>query len=198
MQLHNIRLFFTEENAFLVAFFIYFLIGVGFGFLWARLGYQNSDLGSYLSEYFRLAACGGLRFTFSSVIWDIFKWPFAILLFGCTLLGSVIIPLLVFLRGFLLSYASACLIIFFGYDGFAVALTLFFITVVLELPVFFVFADEFLRSNGKICFKSGSRDSVNFHFGLLLTGVGVLIIASIFQWIAVPGLFTAVCARLFT
>ncbi len=182
----------------LIVLLLAFFAGVVAGFFLAYLGETDSELYIYLGDHFSIAAQGNLNISFLSVLWDCFRWPVAVLVFSFSAIGVIIIPGLLFVRGFLLSYAVSCFAVFHQHDGVAVGAVLFAITIIFVIPVTFLFAYEGLRS---ACFRlPGAVASTNgdrFHLETLVIGIGILAVAVAIQWAIIPKLFSSVCARLF-
>ena len=183
---------------YLIVLLVCFIVGALGGFFLAFLNESSLNLKGYISDYFDLAAQGELGTTLFSVLWDCIRWPLAIVLFGFTSVGVIAIPVLMTVRGFLLSYSAASFGVLLGKNGVAAAGVLFAVTAVLVLPVLFMLGCEALRS---ACMRlPGAVGSAEKHCRLeiLLPGAGVLFIAAALQWTIMPKLLSAVCFRLFS
>lgn len=186
----------STVNVHIAVLLICFLLGVFCGYLWALFGYGNSDLESYLTDYFNLAAENGIDVSPVSVLWNSVKWPVFVVLLGTSVIGVAAIPIVLMIRGFLLTYTTACFSILLGRSGFIVSVVLFAVTVLLELPVLFIYGCDFLRvSIARVTRISKGEDDLKPE--CLLSGIGVLIVAAALQWTVVPRLFSAFCSRLF-
>lgn len=186
----------SSAHVCIVVLFVCFLIGVICGYLWALLGYQTSDLESHLTDYFSLAAESGIEVSPASALWNSIKWPLFVVVLGTSVVGAVAIPVVMIVRGFLLTYSTVCFSILLGYNGIVVSIVLFAITVLFELPVLFIFGCEFLHVSIARVTRS-SKEGKNLNPEYLLSGVGILIVAAALHWTVVPRLFSAVCSRLF-
>ena len=106
-----------------------FLVGVCAGCILAAFFQQGSDphLFSYLDEYFSVMEKGGKNeINFFSTVWEFIRWPLLAGLMGATLFGVIALPVLLCLRGFLLSYAISILIsLYGGWYGLLLALCIF-------------------------------------------------------------------------
>ena len=170
---------------------------VGGFFLSAAVG-DNAELQDYLSLYFQLAAQGnGAPPSIGAVVWDLIRWPAAVMLLGLTPVGVVGIPLVMGTRGFLLCYAATTFARLFHLSGMAAALTVFGVTVLIAVPVLFVAAaDSFRQSLSRL----PGTAVPPVHWGqrtvVLAPCAGLLILAVALQRAVMPVLFSAVCTRL--
>lgn len=183
---------------YLTVLLLSFLLGALGGFFLAISGDFSNELRGYLMDYFQFTAQGSVEVSFVSVVWDCIRWPLAVLAFSFTALGAVAIPLLIFTRGFLLSYAAASICAILGRDGSVAALVLFWSTVLLVLPALFVISCECLRSACSRLPGAAASAGKWCRPEVLLPTVGVLAIAVALQWTLTPGILSAVCIRLFT
>lgn len=176
-----------------------FLVGVLGGFFFSVLGGESLELLDYLQRYFHLAGYGGgLDPTLLSVVWDIFRWPLMAFLLGFTALGMVGIPLLLLIRGFLLSFAATTFVRLFGLPGLAASLAAFGVTVLLTVPVLFVVSlDSFRQSLDRLPGSSLPPTPWDYRAAVLAPCAGLLVLATALQRTVMPAVFTAVCARLF-
>lgn len=72
------------------------------------------------------------------ILWELCHWSVFALILGFTALGSIAIPALFCVRGFLLSYAIASFYRVFGSAGVPASFALFGGTVFISIPVLFV------------------------------------------------------------
>lgn len=174
-----------------------FGLGALGGFLFSGWGENSLELSDYLLHYFQSAGQGsGVEPPLWSTVWELFRWPLAALLLGATTLGAVGIPVLLSVRGFLLSYSVSVFGRMFGLPGAAASLTVFGVTAFLAVPVLFVVAfDGFRLSLGHL---SGERPpALGLRAQALAPCAGLLVLAAALQHTVMPALFTAVCASLF-
>lgn len=174
-----------------------FLAGGLSGFFFSSLGGDSPELMDYLSSYFQSVGQGsGVEPSLWSSAWELTRWPLAAFLLGSTALGALGLPVLLGVRGFLLSFATATLARLFGLPGVAVSLAVFGVTALVAVPVLFVVSlDAFRQSLGRL---SGERSPVwNQRIQALSPWVGLLVLAVALQQTLMPALLTVVCNRLF-
>lgn len=107
-----------------------FLLG---GFLGsAAAGKLSTAL--YIQSFLEAAKEGMLTASFWREVWSVFRWPLAVLFLRFLPLSGFSIPIVICLRGFILSYSIAA----FAEAGFWQAVLLFGPTCVLTLPVLFI------------------------------------------------------------
>lgn len=178
-----------------------FFLGLVFGLCFSMLRQDSKELSNYLSEYFQtVGESGSLNISIWSVIWDLARWPIFAFLLGFTALGVVAIPALLIVRGFLLSYAVTTFVGLFGTDGLAAALAAFGVTALLLIPVLFVIAYDGLRSS-MVRLAGGTEEAaprpVRQRLTIFAPCAGIIVLAMVLQWMAMPALLSAVCARFF-
>lgn len=175
-----------------------FLAGGLSGFFFSSLGGDSPELMDYLSRYFQSAGQGsGVEPSLWSSVWELTRWPLAAVLLGSTALGALGLPVLLGVRGFLLSFATATLARLFGLPGVAASLAVFGVTALVSVPVLFVVSvDAFRQSLSRL---SGERSPAwNQRIQALSPCVGLLVLAVALQQTLMPALLTVVCSRLFT
>ena len=178
---------------------ICFAIGALGGFLFATIGEPSSELLDYLQRYFQLAGQGGQTGpSLLSSIWDLLRWPLAAVLLGFSALGIAGIPVLLAVRGFMLSFAAATFTRLFGWSGAAAAMASFGLTVFVAVPVLFLISQNAFQQSLKRLSGSASKpDAWGQWLSALIPGLSLLILAVALQHTVMPALLTAVCARLF-
>ena len=182
---------------YLFVLLIVFAIGALFGFILAFLSEPSTELKSYLTNHFDVAAKSEFGLSFFSVLWDCIRWPLLVFVFRFTAAGIVVIPAIFLVRGFLLSYTAACFGVLLGNVGVIAAAVLFAVTVLLILPILFVIGCEcFCGACARLPGLSSAGES-RLRAEVFLPSFGVLAIAVSLQWTVVPILLSAVCARLF-
>lgn len=175
-----------------------FLAGGLLGFFFSGLSGNDPELQDYLRRYFQMAGQGSvLEPSLWSSVWDLVRWPLAAFLLGCTALGGIGIPILLAVRGFLISFAAAVFGRLFGLPGVAVSLASFGVTALVTIPVLFVTAsDAFRQSLSRL---SGERPPAwSQRLQALTPCAGLLVLAVALQQTVMPALLTAICARLFS
>lgn len=177
---------------------ICFALGALGGFFFSGWGGDSLELLDYLRRYFQMAGQGsGIEPSLWSSIWDLARWPLAAFLLGSTALGVLGIPILLGMRGFLLSFSAATFARLFGLLGVAASFAAFGVTALVSVPVLFVVsADAFRQSLGRL---SGERPPAWDHRAQALAPcAGLLVLAAALQQTLMPALLTAVCVQLFT
>lgn len=174
-----------------------FLAGGLSGFFFSSLGGDSPELMDYLSRYFQSAGQGsGVEPSLWFSIWELTRWPLAAFLLGSTALGALGLPVLLGVRGFLLSFATATLARLFGLPGVAASLAVFGVTALVAVPVLFVISlDAFRQSLGRL---SGEKSPTwNQRIQALSPCLGLLVLAVALQQTLMPALLAVVCSRLF-
>lgn len=181
----------------LIVLSLCFAIGALSGFFFSYWGGNDSELSDYLRQYFQMVSQGdGAGPSLWSSIWELARWLLAALLLGSTALGAIGIPVLMGVRGFLLSYSAATLVRLFGLSGMALSLAAFGTAALIAVPVLFaVAADAFRQSLGRL---SGDRSpSWRQRVQALAPCVGLAVLAVALQQTVMPAFLTAVCTQLF-
>ena len=177
---------------------VFFGLGALGGFLFSALNGDSPELLDYLRQYFRSAGeGGGLEPSLVVVIWDLVRWPLAAFLLGLAPAGAVGVPLLMGVRGFLLSFAATTFARLFHLPGLAAALAAFGVTVLVVMPVLFAVAeDAFQQSLSRLPGAASAPARWSERVRTLAPCAGLLVLAAALQRTVMPALFSAVCARL--
>lgn len=177
---------------------ICFAVGTMGGFFLSVAGGEEPELLDYLGRYFQSASQGnGITPALGSTIWDLGRWPAIVFLLGLTSLGVVGIPMVVGMRGFLLSYAATTFARLFHLPGVMAALTAFGVTALVSVPILFIVAaDAFRQSLSRLPGAPASPDHWSQRTAVLAPSVGLLVLAVALQQTVMPALFSAVCTRL--
>ena len=177
---------------------VFFGLGALGGFLFSALNGDSPELLDYLRQYFRSAGeGGGLEPSLVVVIWDLVRWPLAAFLLGLAPAGAVGVPLLMGVRGFLLSFAATTFARLFHLPGLAAALAAFGVTVLVVMPVLFAVAeDAFQQSLSRLPGAASAPAHWSERVRTLAPCAGLLVLAAALQRTVMPALFSAVCARL--
>ena len=125
-----------HRNTALVLISVVFLLG-------GILGYIAQDkvlASTYVHLFLNKVGEKTIHPAFGQEIWNIFRWPGALLILRAFSLGGILIPIVVFLRGFLLSFGISA----FATESLRTAVLLFGPTCVLTLPVLFILSTEIL------------------------------------------------------
>ncbi len=128
-----------------------FLCGVVAGtVVCSNLG-SNSGIGEYLDGYVALSSAktdtGSL---IGYAFFNAFKYHALIVIFGFSALGVVIVPVIVAVRGFFLSFAITSFIKVFGGNGFALALSALGAQSLIALPCLLILASQAFSMSASI------------------------------------------------
>ena len=117
-----------------------FLAGGAAGGLFSGLaaGEGAQALCGYLTDYLTAARDGLAVSDRLSVFWSHLRWLLAAAVLGLTALGTVGIPVLFCVRGFLFAFSTGCLCRVFGAVGLLPALALFGLPALLWCPALFL------------------------------------------------------------
>lgn len=153
-------------------------------------------LRDYLVDYLTLVGGGGMSHTFWLLLWDELRWLLAVLLMCFTVLGSVGLPALFFVRGFLFSFSVGCFCRVFGWVGLVPGLVLFGLPALMWVPAFFLTGTQGLsavrrlktRGKGESC----SRLEPNSVFWMrFLLSLLLLLVCGGVEYLLVPALLRA-------
>ena len=116
-----------------------FLLGGVLGCLAAGCveGESGAALEKYLRAYLTMSREHGTVLSLSGILWERFRFPLCILMMSFTAFGVVCIPAVLLLRGFLFSFAIACFVRLFGWQGLLLAAALFGFSALIWLPALF-------------------------------------------------------------
>lgn len=131
----------AEQLPDLICLSVCFAVGVILGCCF--VGYLGEDaqthLSAYLNGYFTVLRDGEIILpSLFSTVWELCRWPVLVFLLGFTALGVFAIPVVLCVRGFLLSFSVAVFIRLFGGVGALAALCVFGVSVFLTVPVLFL------------------------------------------------------------
>ena len=123
--------------------FLTLCFGVGLAAGCCFASYLGSEAGghlsSYLNGYFSLIREDEVvRASFFAVLWEVLRWPLAAGVLGLTAFGTLAVPGIFLIRGFLLSYTVSVFLLLFGSEGLPLALAVFGISSILSVTGLFV------------------------------------------------------------
>lgn len=108
-------------------------------------GNGSAALLAYITEFLAAAQSGALEMPgLLSALWTVLRWPLAVVLLGCTAIGVVGIPLLFFLRGFLLSFCISAFVVALGSSGAVFAFLLLGVGSLITIPILFILGTQSL------------------------------------------------------
>ena len=167
---------------------ICFIIGAITGCIVAANGGDNAQLASVVADYTVLSDVN-----FWSVLFNILRFPIIIILCGLCVFGTIMIPIVVAVRGFLLLFTITTFVRLFGGIGLLYSLSLFGIQCLFVLPCILLLATQGLVS-ASILFSlassrgkklSGSVFSGAYFFRMLIC-LGVLLFCALAETLVTP------------
>lgn len=175
------------------------MIGALGGFFFSAVFGESVELLDYLQRYFQLVgSAGGAEPSPMASVWDMIRWPLFAFLLGYSAFGAVGLPLLMAVRGFMLSFAAATFVRLLGLPGLAAALVAFGLTALIAIPVLFVVSrDAFRQSLSHLSGSPAPAVAWPVRLRSLAPCLGLLVLAAALQQTVMPALLTAVCAHLF-
>ena len=143
------------------------LVSVGFllGGIFGGLAAGKLPAETYIQQFLQTAAQETMKPSLWRELWVVFRWPGAVIVLSLLPLVGLTIPLLFFLRAFLLSYGIVSLTVGTGLSGILCAGLLFGPTCLLTVPVLFVLGTEGLLRKAE---ETGSRRQTVFRAALCL------------------------------
>ena len=145
MRLHTIRVG-PVEPSFLrgLLLALFFLLGALLGHLYAG-GWDEAaqaELSQYLTDYCAVYDAGGVSTPLLSCVLLYFGYGALLFLLGFSSAGTVLIPALSGLYGFLTMHTISCFVRCYGRDGVLLAMGVLLVRLVFTLPCFFALAGE--------------------------------------------------------
>ena len=133
-------LFSLEQGNDLVLLSALFLLGGLSGCFFSELAAMSGSehLASYLVDYLVLADDGTVKHSLWRSLWSELRYVLFIVLFGMTPVKRVGIPVVLFLRGFFLSFSLCCFLQVFGSIGLLLGILTFLMPALLWGPALFV------------------------------------------------------------
>lgn len=181
---------------YLIVLLIAFFAGAFGGAIFAFSFDPSAELADFLRQYCETVSEGRPRVSFFASAWDCIRWPLWVSVLGITVLGTVGIPILFAVRGFLLSFTTATFGILLGSRGIAITAVLFSVSVLFVLPALFILGCNGLRAS---CLRLPSALPVTgkqYRLEIWLICIGVLTVSAAIQWTVVPAVLTAACSRI--
>jgi len=136
------RAFSLEQSGAMVLLSVLFLLGGVLGCFFSRflISIESESLVAYLVDYMLLAQEGQIKRKLWNIVWNELRYVLLIVLFGMTPIKRVGVPLVLFLRGFFLSFSIGCLIQSFGTDGILLGTFFFLVPALCWGPALFLAA----------------------------------------------------------
>jgi hypothetical protein len=167
------------------------LVGAMIGFAVAVTSETDEMLKDHLRLFLEQFHCVNFKPSFLSVVWDCFRWPVLAISFSFLGLGVVGLPLLLFVRGFVLTYSATCFAAAFGLGGAASAAVLLSSAALLGVPVLLILSCEGFRVSARR-FIGSVKSEPGYRVEVCLPGVGLVFLAMAMQWAVVPTLLSAI------
>lgn len=182
-------------SALVVTAAAFFLGGVAGCLLAASVGGGGSEsLASYIEGFWAVARADSMTPPdLLPLVWEILRWPLFTVVFSFTALGLVGIPVLFFIRGFLLSFAIASFSRIFGGAGGLMAVVVFGVSGLFSVPALFalgVHGFAAARSLAGRAMGEGKRSSPFGRAYFLRCGVcaGAFCVCILLEYLAVPAM----------
>lgn len=195
-----------EETSSLILVSVFFAVGSLFGcFLAFRASQRGGEaLSVYLERFLSAAQDSALTApSLFSVIWRSLRWLLGAFLCGFTALGLLGIPVLSWLRGFLLSFSVASFARLYGHMGLRLAFVLLGLTGLVCVPVFFLLTTQSFAAARRLAAGAGGQGRLGrlygfdyfLRFGL---GLGAILVCVLMEYYGVPLLVGRVVQSLLT
>ena len=155
----------------------------------------NTVLFAYIAAFFQAVQGGALEPPgVLAAGWSVLRWPLSVVLLGCTALSSIGIPIILFLRGFLLSFSVSAFVLVLGRSGALFAALLLGVGSLLTIPVLFLLGTDLLAGRGSGARMRGqglSRQFAEPHAALRRALIlGAFGLAVMWEAYILPGLVT--------
>lgn len=136
----------------------FFVCGAVLGFAFCGMAGKENDLllREYILQY--AAACARNEDATASVLSALgayLRYPLAVFLFGLTAAGALLVPAVLLLQGFGLTFSAACFVSALGRRGLLLALAAFGVRAILVLPVTLLLSMDSFRSS--LCMLRGGK-----------------------------------------
>ena len=144
-----------------------FLIGTFIGLFFAGILPQGEGetLTRYISGYLSAIESGTMVYpdTVSS-FWNTFRWLIGIFLCSFTLIGILVIPILLCVRGFLLSFAVSCFIRTLGASGVILSALLFGLPGLFSISALLLLGVQSFNLSLRIKQKGKAKQNKKYYF----------------------------------
>lgn len=163
---------------------------------------EGEAIADYLGCFLRTAQEEALETpALAQLLWRSLRWPIAALLMGFSALGLLGLPILCFLRGFLLAFSVAAFTNAYAGAGLAVAFLLLGIPALAAIPAFFILAAQSFSWSWALATRdagSSRREplfqrSSLFRLGLCAAAMGASLLL---EYCLVPALVAGAAGRL--
>lgn len=127
-----------------------FLLGVILGVLLSGGVLEGDSASEFFSEYGKTLLAGSFDGGFLPVFMSVAWYHLLAILFGFTMLGVALIPLVSAARGFTLSFTLAALVRLYASQGIAAGMALVGFTALLSVPIFFLVSVDAMCASGEL------------------------------------------------
>ena len=131
---------------------VFFIIGAIAGSMTAAGTGNETELSSAAADYMQRASV-----SFGSVYLKLIEYPIALVMCGICVFGAVLIPIVIAVRGFFLSFAMTTFIRIYGGAGLLYSASLFGIQTLFVLPCVFLLAAQGLVSSSHLFSLASGR-----------------------------------------
>jgi uncharacterized membrane protein SpoIIM required for sporulation len=168
----------------------------------AAAGFAGSaGISDYMAGYLARAGDSSIG-GFFTALFNAWTYPLIAILLGFSVFGVFCVPLLAGVRGFFLCFSVSAVVRHFGGDGVILALTIFGVSAVMNVPCFFILAVQSFSSSLHV-FKSvtargggSSRPYRGGFFKRVLVCAAVLMGSALIDTLIVPRLITHIAGRI--
>lgn len=169
-----------------------FLGGVVAGTVASSNVAPDSELRNYISGYLASAQSESSSAFILPALFNAFKYHFLIVVFGFTALGVVAVPIIVFLRGFFLSFAVTSFVKVLGSGGYLLTLGIFGLPFLIALPCLLILGAQAF-SLAISATRGASLRKVNTQFiARIAVCAAALVLSALIEAFLTPHLITAV------
>ena len=159
-------------------------------------------MAGYLDAFLRSAQEGTLETpALAELLWRSLRWPIAALLMGFSVLGLLGLPVLCFLRGFLLAFSVTAFSRAYAGAGLVVAFLLLGIPALASVPAFFVLTSQSFTLSWALATRGANaprreplfQRSIFFRLGLC---AGAICVSLLLEYCLVPVVVAGAAGRL--
>lgn len=192
----------AEDTIALAVTAAFFTLG---GVVGCMLAFRTTDAGvktmsAYVEGFLSVVKAGKIEVpTFLELLWQNLRWHLLAILFGLSVLGILLIPLLTTVRGFFLAYAIALFARAYGGKGLTLAFLLLGFPALLAVPALFLlsvqsFSTACRLTRGAVKRETSFHREYIFRCAVCVAAVGL---GSVIEQYAVPALMTGAVETLF-
>ena len=174
-----------------------FFFGSLLGCLFSRSLADGAGVLEYIKCSGAMLEYGVSGLSFLSVLYDTFRISLIVILSGFAAAGPVLIPVVLFARGFCLCYAISVFYSMSGFSGLFAGAALFGISACLWMPALFNLSFEGMKSSCQICARifGDRRARTGFDPKLpvrFAVSAGLLLLCSLLEFYIIPAVLPVV------